>query len=116
MQERNSMANPISLIILPVKDVAQAKTLYNAFLGTEPYADSPYYVGYKTGNLEVGLVPNGPEALTYIDVEDIHASLKELQAAGGELHAEVKNVGGGLLVAAVKDADGNVLGLRQQPK
>ena len=107
------MSNSIKLIIFPVKDVEKAKAIYNTFLGGEPYADSPYYIGYKVGDVEVGLVPNGPEQVSYIDVVDIHSSIKELEAAGATLHVDVKDVGGGLLVAAVEDADGNVLGLRQ---
>jgi len=110
------MANDISIVLFPVKDVASAKSLYNTFLGTEPYADSPYYVGYKAGNMEIGLVPSGASIVTYIDVEDIEASLKELEAAGGTVAQAPTNVGGGLLVASFKDADGNVLGLRQPPK
>ena len=110
------MVNPIKLIVFPVKDVDKAKALYNTFLGLEPYADSPYYLGYKVGDLEVGLVPSGKDLITYTDVDDIHGSIKELEAAGAELHSDVKDVGGGLLVAALKDADGNVLGLRQQAK
>ena len=54
--------------------------------------------------------------MSYIYVDDIYSSLKELEASGAEPHTDVKNVGGGVLVAAVKDADGNVLGLRQQSK
>ena len=110
------MANPITLIVYPAKDLSKAKTLYAKFLGTEPYYEGAYYVGYKVGDLEVGLDPNGQAVICYIDVEDIQSSLKELQAAGAELHADTKNVGGGLLIAQVKDVDGNILGLRQQPK
>jgi catechol 2,3-dioxygenase-like lactoylglutathione lyase family enzyme len=55
------VAQDIKLIVYPVKDLEAAKTLYGKFLGAEPYADSPYYVGYKLGNLEVGLVPGGQE-------------------------------------------------------
>ena len=110
------MANDIKLIIFPIKDAEKAKTVYTAFLGVAPYADSPYYIGYKAGNLEVGLVPNSQDELVYIDVDDIHASIKELEAAGAEVYIEPKDVAAGLLVAAVKDADGNILGLRQQPK
>jgi len=110
------MANTIKLIVFPVKDVDKAKTLYNTFLGVEPYVDGAYYVGYKVGDLEVGLVPNGQDLVSYIEVDDINSALKKLEAAGAELHTDVKNVGGGLLVAQVKDADGNMLGLRQQPK
>jgi hypothetical protein len=28
-------------------------------LGVAPYVDAPYYVGFKVGELEVGLDPNG---------------------------------------------------------
>lgn len=110
------MANPIKLIVFPVKDLDKAKTLYNTFLGVEPYVDGAYYVGYKVGDQEVGLDPNGQNVVSYIEVEDIQSSLKELVATGATVHMDVKNVGGGLLVAQVKDADGNMLGLRQQPK
>ncbi len=110
------MSQAIPLIVYTVKDLAQAKQLYSTFLGVEPYADSPYYVGYKVGDQEVGLAhgqPIGP--IAYRDVDDIKTSLQALLDAGGQLQQEVKNVGGGLLVATVKDADGNIIGLRQQP-
>ncbi len=37
----------IKLLTYPVKDIAQAKMLYNRLLGVEPYVDGPYYVGYR---------------------------------------------------------------------
>lgn len=104
----------ISLIVYPVKDLAQAKKLYSTFLGVEPYVDSAYYVGYKVGDHEVGLAhgdTTGP--IAYRDVADIQASLQALLTAGGQTVQEPKDVGGGLLVASIKDADGNVIGLRQ---
>ncbi len=110
------MANDIRLIVFPVKDADKAKTFYTAFLGVEPYVDGSYYVRYKVGDLEVGLDPNGQNVVSYIDVDDIRSSLNELEAAGAQLHMDAKNVGGSLLVAQVKDADGNILGLRQQSK
>ncbi len=36
--------------------------------------------------------------------------------AGAVIVQDVKEVGGGLLIATFKDADGNVVGFRQQPK
>jgi hypothetical protein len=47
------MAQNIKLIVYPVKDIEKAKSFYSKFLNTEPYLASPYYVGYKVGNLEV---------------------------------------------------------------
>jgi len=110
------MANTIQLIVFPVKDLDKAKKFYNTFLGVEPYADSAYYVGYNVGDQEVGLDPNsslGP--IAYIDVEDIKNSLQVMAEAGAEILKEPTDVGGGLLIAQVKDADGNVVGFRQQP-
>lgn len=114
------MANTINLLVYPVKDVEKAKTFYNAFLGVEPYADSPYYVGYRVGDQEIGLDPNssansnaGP--IAYTDVDDIKASLKEMTDAGAEIVQDARDVAKGLLVAQVKDANGNIVGFRQQP-
>ena len=109
------MAQNIKLIVYPVKDIEKAKAFYGKFLNTEPYVASPYYVGYRVGKLEVGLDPNsklGP--IAYTDVEDIKSSLQAMVKVGAEVAQDVKEVGGGLLIAQVKDADGNVVGLRQQ--
>jgi predicted enzyme related to lactoylglutathione lyase len=107
------------LIVYPVRDLDAAKAVYTALLGTEPYADAPYYVGYRVGDLELGLDPNGHKQgrtgpLPYQDVPDAEAALRTLVAAGAKEVQPVRDVGGGTLVALVEDADGNVTGLRQQ--
>ena len=110
------MANNIQIIVFPAKDLDKAKNFYNTFLGTEPYVDGPYYVGYKVGDQEVGLDPNstvGP--IIYTDVQDIKRSLQDMTEVGAEIVQEPKDVGAGLLIAQVKDAVGNVVGFRQQP-
>jgi predicted enzyme related to lactoylglutathione lyase len=109
------MANSIPLIVYPTKDLEKSKKFFNTYLGTEPYIDGEYYVGYKVEDREVGLDPNGTAVISYIDVDDIEASLKTLQGAGAEVTVASKDVGGGLLIAQVT-IDGNVLGLRQAAK
>lgn len=110
------MARSIKLVVYPVTDVEKAKEFYGMFLDEEPYADTPYYVGYRIGDLEVGLVPNSTDGpIAYVDVEDIKQSLEAMTGAGAEIVQDVKDVSGGLLIAQVRDADGNVVGLRQQP-
>lgn len=107
----------IKLLVYPIKDVEKAKAFYGKFLDIEPYAASAYYVGYRVGEMEVGLDPNsniGP--IAYADVEDIKSSLQAMTEVGAEVVQDIKDVGGGLLIALVKDADGNVVGLRQQSK
>ena len=114
------MNQAISIFVYPVKDIAQAKTFYSKLLGVEPYVDSAYYVGFRVGDQEIGLDPNGHSKgmtgpIGYCQVDDIQKSLQELINAGAQIEQEVKNVGGGLLTALVKDADNNTTGLRQFP-
>jgi predicted enzyme related to lactoylglutathione lyase len=112
---RHIMARNIKLIVYPVQDIEKAKAFYGKFLGAEPYVEGAYYTGYRVGDQEVGLDPNsqvGP--IAYTDVKDIKSSLQAMIKVGAEVVQDVKAVGGGLLIAQVKDADGNVVGLRQQ--
>ena len=112
------MSDVMKTIIYPVNDIARAKKLFGALLGASPQVDYPNYVGYDSDGLQIGLLPNGrsqgmPTAVCYWDVSDIRKRVKELVDAGGEIHQDTRDVGGGMLVATVKDADGNVIGLRQ---
>ena len=105
------------LLVFPAKDLGKAKTFYSELLGVEPYADMPYYVGFRTGDLEIGLDPRGQGAgpVAYWEVGDIRGRVKDLVTAGGQLEQDVRDVGGGMLIATVRDAGGNVVGLRQRP-
>ena len=82
--------------------------------------DEAYYVGFRVGDQDIGLDPNGhSQGMTgpvgYWHIDDIKKSLKALLDAGAEVLQEVKDVGGGKLIALVKDADGNIIGLIQSP-
>ena len=109
------MNQGIRTVVYPVKDIAKTKALFRELLGIEPYADAPYYVGFKIGDQDFGLNPNGhKEGMTaYYHVDDIKKSLKLLVDAGAKTVQEIKDVGGGRLIASVKDADGNIIGLIQ---
>jgi predicted enzyme related to lactoylglutathione lyase len=112
------MTSGIRTVIYPVKDLAQAKMLYGKLVSVEPYMDEAYYVGFNVAGQDVGLDPHGhSQGMTgpvgYWHVDDIEKSLKALLEAGAEVQKEVKDVGGGKLIASVKDADGNVIGLIQ---
>jgi predicted enzyme related to lactoylglutathione lyase len=108
------MAENIKLLVYPAKDLNAGKAFFNTFLGVEPYVDGGYYVGYKVNELEIGLDPNGQAIIAYIDVQDVKESLQTLLDSGASVYQDVKDVGGGMLIAQVKDTNGNVLGLRQQ--
>ena len=109
------MNQGIKTIIYPVTDLAQAKATFQQLLGVEPYADSPYYVGFKVGDQDIGLDPNGHKVgmTAYHHVDDIKQSLQSLLDAGAQIEQEIKDVGGGVQIASVKDASGNIIGLRQ---
>lgn len=110
------MTAGLKTIVYPVKDLAGAKALFSALLEVEPYADTPYYVGFKDAGQDVALDPNGhAKGMTgpvpYWHVVDIRSTLTALLGAGAETLEDVHDVGGGRLIASVKDADGNLIGL-----
>ena len=109
------MYKGVKTIIYPVKDTNETKTLFRKLLEVEPYADQPYYVGFKVGDQDIGLVPNNPEAAmtAFFHVDDIQNSLQILVDGGAEIIQDIKNVGGGRLIASAKDKDSNIIGLIQ---
>ena len=105
------MNQGIKTVIYPVKDLQKAKTLFKKLLGVEPYADEAYYVGFKVGDQDIGLDPHGHQygATAYYHVDDIRRNLQLLVDSGAQVLQEVKDVGGGRLIAAAKDAEGTSL-------
>ncbi len=112
------MDTAANTILYPVSDLPSAKAIFTRLLGVEPIADAPFYVGYQVGDQQIGLVPNGAHrgmkgATPFWDVDDISGMVAGLVAAGATIAEDVNDVGNGLLVAILADADGNTIGLRQ---
>ena len=108
----------IKTVLHPVSDLATAKAVYAALLGAPPQTDESYYVGFEAADQHIGLVPGGgtqgmTSPVAYWYVTDLEAKLAEVTAAGATVKEPAHDVGGGRLVAAVTDPDGNVLGLLQ---
>lgn len=104
--------------IYHVNDITEGKKWYNKVLGTEPYFDQPYYVGYNIGGYELGLTPDKTESnskiegvITYWGVMNAKESFQKLLDSGAVEHEKLQDVGEGILVAAVKDPFGNVFGI-----
>ena len=112
------MTTGLKTIIFPVTDIKAATARFQALLGVAPMVDQPYYVQFQVGGQDIGLDPHGHKhgATPYWHVTDLKASLDALLAAGAESVQDVKEVGPGRLIAAVKDPDGNVIGLLQDPE
>lgn len=105
----------LCLLVYPSSDVEAGKQLLRAVLGVEPYAESPYYTGFRRGDLEIGLDPKGSSSgpIAYWAVDDIKASLQRLLDAGAQLVQDVRKVGPGRQIAQVKDAQGSIIGILQ---
>ena len=112
------MTDGLKIVVVPVKDLDAGKAFYGALLGVEPMQDAPFYVGYETSGVHLGLNPHGHEqGMTgptyYWTVPDLAATRDSLVAAGGTVLQDATEVGGGRTIATVADADGNVIGLAQ---
>jgi predicted enzyme related to lactoylglutathione lyase len=111
------MTSGLRTIIIPVDDLAAAKAVYGALLRVGPSVDESYYVGFDAGGQHLGLDPGtrhkGLGPVAYWHVDDLTDRLQRLVAAGAEVEQDASDVGGGTRVAVVRDADGNVFGLRQ---
>src|SRR6188768_1557000 len=108
------MSPTIRSVVVPVSDLAAAKAIYTALLGT-PHTDQPYYVGYDAGGFEVSLAPQpdtsgGPVA--FVDVDDLDAARAALLAAGATERDAPRQVAPGARVCVLRDTDGNPVGLR----
>lgn len=103
------------LLVYPARDMEPAKRLFQAVLGVAPYVDTACYAGFRAGDLEIGLDPQGSSSgpIAYWAVEDIQASLQQLLDAGAELVQDVRTVGPGRRIAQVRDAQGSTVGLLQ---
>lgn len=105
-------------IIYPAPDLAAAKSWFTELLGTEPYFDQPFYVGFNVGGYELGLQPNVPideGPTTYWGVSNADDALADVIAKGATLQKPVQDVGEGIRVATVRTPDGFLLGLIENP-
>jgi predicted enzyme related to lactoylglutathione lyase len=107
-------------LICPVTDLAAATRFYSTLLGVEPAFQQANYVGFMVGDMQVGLDPSGKGRgmtgpVPFWDVDDATKAFDTLVAAGAEAIQPPTNVGGGKLIAMVRDPDGSLLGLSQPP-
>ncbi len=113
------MIQGLRTAIYPTPDLARGKEWYRQVLGHDPYFDEPFYVGFSVGGFELGLVPDGQPGFAgvqvYWGVSDAATELARLPALGAEVHEPVKDVGGGIRVASVRDPFGNLLSIIENP-
>ena len=113
------MIQGLRTAIYPTPDLARGKEWYRQVLGRDPYFDEPFYVGFSAGGFELGLIPDGEPGVAGVQVfwgvADAAAELARLAALGAEVHEPVKDVGGGIKVASVRDPFGNLFSIIENP-
>ena len=105
-------------VIYAAPDLESAKRWWSDFVGTAPYFDEPYYVGFNPGGYELGLVPDvdpAEGALVYWGVADVVAAVSEACGLSAIEHIAPSDVGGGIITASVRTPDGNVVGFIHNP-
>lgn len=103
----------------PTPDLAAGKAWYSKVLGREPYFDEAFYVGFSVGGFELGLIPDGEPGTSGVQVmwgvDDAAAECARLVGLGGTVHEAAHDVGGGIVVASVRDPFGNLFGVIENP-
>jgi len=105
-------------VIYPAPDLDEAKRWWTDLLGTAPYFDEPFYVGFSVGGYELALMPDADPAegaLVYWGVPDVARAVATAVAAGSSEHKPVADVGDGIVTATVRTPDGSILGLIFNP-
>lgn len=108
--------------IYQVGDIQAAKEWYTKAFGVAPYFDEPFYVGFEIGGYELGLQPEQTpttdkveSVVAYWGVEDVEKEYSRLIELKATVFEEPQEVGGGIIVAKVKDPWGNIIGLIYNP-
>jgi predicted enzyme related to lactoylglutathione lyase len=107
--------------IYKVSDLARATDWYSKVLGTPPYFNEPFYVGFNVAGYELGLQPEDfvsekvATVLTYWGVDDVQQTFQRLITLGASEFEGPTDVGGGIVVAAVQDPWGNIFGIIHNP-
>jgi predicted enzyme related to lactoylglutathione lyase len=105
-------------VIHPVADLVGAKQWWSDLLGSGPYFDEPFYVGFDVGGYELGLLPDADPAdgaLVYWGVDDVDAAVADAVALGATVHVAASEVGDGIVTATVRSPQGFVVGFIRNP-
>lgn len=112
------MLKGLRTVVIPVGDLAAAKAWYARVTGVQPYFDEPFYVGFDIGGYELGLHPDEPEGaqpIAYWGVDNIEEAVRSLVEAGATPDREIQDVGEGIKVATIRDPEGNIIGVIENP-
>jgi hypothetical protein len=105
-------------LIYPSSDLHASTAWWRNFLGTDPYFEEPFYVGFSVAGYELGLVPvDDPSggATAYWAVDDVEACIADALASGASVREPAHDVGEGIVVGAVESPHGDIIGFIVNP-
>ena len=111
-----------AFVFHPVTDVARARKFYEEFLGLKTgfqieFAPGQWWIEYDVAGQALAIsnaMPDGkPQASLTLEVTDLDGSLKMVKAAGVALAFDVMEFPP-CRMFAIKDPDGNQIGLHQR--
>ena len=111
-------------VIIWTGDLPGLRSFYCDTLGLEPHSNRPNFVSFKWGGLRFSIgshdLVSGQAGDPYrimvnFDVEDIHSICEELSSRGVEFIRKPEREHWGGWVASLKDPDGNIVQLLEQP-
>lgn len=108
--------------IYKVSDLKAATAWYTKAFQTEPYFNEVFYVGFNIAGYELGLIPDetpatvkGDSVHTYWGTNDVDGEYQRFLELGATEFEAPHNVGGDIVVGAVKDPWNNVVGIIYNP-
>lgn len=108
--------------IYKVENINAAKEWYAKVFEVQPYFDEPFYVGFNIAGFELGLQPEEKpttskteNVITYWGVNDVDTEFNKFISLGATEFEKPTEVGGGIIVATIKDPWGNCIGLIHNP-
>jgi len=115
------MLKGLRTVVYVAPDLPAARDWYARAFALKPYCELPFYVGFKVGGFELGLVAvkaqaGGPGGeIAYWGVDDVADVHRHLLSVGASNHEDPHDVGEGIVVGSVLDPFGNPIGLIHYP-
>jgi len=105
-------------VIYPVVDLVAATVWWTELLGSRPYFQQPFYVGFSVAGYELGLLPDANPAdgaLTYWGVESVPDAMAAAIALGAVEHTAAVEVGDSIVTGTVLTTAGSIVGFIYNP-
>jgi predicted enzyme related to lactoylglutathione lyase len=102
-----------TFLTLAVADMTRATAFYKNALGATVSFASRAWSSLHVANVRIGLYPGEPSASgLHFVVDDLASALAAVERAGGAIAQAASEVAPGVVIALVRDTEGNTFALR----